>query len=174
MHLETLMYMAVQQVRRTMAAGPGTACRRWRTALAGHMTASTATLRSRVTAVQRLVSSRSATLVRVQVKADFLAGPERPATPRGSQSAKEAASGGKAAACSTVSVPGGALAQPRPGIRRADIGRATCPAQQLWGRGAALLYQSWQGLKYWQHLLCRGRSAAGGVIGWQRWFRVGQ
>ena len=49
----------------------------------------------------------------LQVKADFLAGPERPATPRGSQSAKEAASGGKAAACNTVSVPGGTPAQPR-------------------------------------------------------------
>lgn len=45
-------------------------------------------------------------LIELQVKADFLAGPERPATPRGSQSAKEAASGGKAAACNTVSIPG--------------------------------------------------------------------
>ena len=47
------------------------------------------------------------------MKVDFLAGPERPATPRGSQSAKEAASGAKAGACNTVSVPGEALAQPR-------------------------------------------------------------
>ena len=57
---------------------------------------------------------QSAVVTCMQVKADFLAGPERPATPRGSQSAKEAASGAtKAGACNTVSVPGEALAQPR-------------------------------------------------------------
>ena len=57
-------------------------------------------------------SVRNLWFVRLQVKADFLAGPERPATPRGSQSAKVTASGGKAAACNTVAVPGAHDAQP--------------------------------------------------------------
>ena len=66
----------------------------------------------------------------MQVKADFLAGPERPATPRGSQSAKVAAADGKAAACNAVSVPGEAWMYSSNLSRRVPASLEQC-AQQL-------------------------------------------
>jgi hypothetical protein len=99
MHLETLMYMAVQQVRPILANVQ--AC----THEKGAGLASGTSMHSwPVLFCQQPMCCCDPQL---QVKADFLAGPERPATPRGSQSAKEAASSGRTAACSTVSVPGG-------------------------------------------------------------------
>ena len=109
MHLETLMYMAVQQVRRGRRIQH---CMHELGKCSWPFALRQAPLPCALSPFQDS-SLPKWVVLGLQVKADFLAGPERPATPRGSQSAKEAASGGKVASCNTVSVPGAGPMQPR-------------------------------------------------------------